>query len=154
MKVHAVEEKILEQLGLDNRRRYLNRRLIGKEERPLPHGADAPSETDRRQIVEKVAVEDVKTGKVIKVDAAVMELLKVLEDIPQTAEHKVAAVGRLSPDEQTERSDCRLAALPVGLGHRQFIEGGEECWGRALPFVYPRPMIQVMHLAALEPGSE
>jgi hypothetical protein len=52
-----VEDSCLDQLGLDQRRGYLQKRLVGEEDRPLRHGPHRAGEAQATEIFEEGAGE-------------------------------------------------------------------------------------------------
>ena len=72
---------------------------------------------------------------VAAIEANCLKPVALLSHLPggrQAGEHEIGTVGRVLTEEEAEGSGGGLAALPVGLCHRQLVEVGEQCC-RGLP---------------------
>ena len=129
LEVDLVDEEGLHQLGLDHWSGDLDDWLVDEEDAPFPHGADASGETELPQTLQEVPVKTTEGIEVLQVPGQESEALQVIEHVGQAGEHEIGTVGRVLAEEEAEGSGGGLAALPVGLCHRQLVEVGEQSQG-------------------------
>ena len=124
--VHLVEKQGLDDLGLYHRRRYLDGRLFREEDRALRHGLHRASEAQAGEVRKEPLVEESQRRQVGELGRAYAKGRQVLQGIFEPSEHQVAAVGRQGAEEEAEDRFRRVAAAPVGLGHRKLVQVCEE----------------------------
>ena len=132
LEVDHVQERGLQQLGLEDGTLYADEGLVGEDDRALRDGIDVAREAQRLQVVQEDGVEEgptiaaVERREVGHVLGGKAEVGQEVHDSGQAAGDREAASEGVLPEEEVEdRPLCRRPRLPVGVGHRELIEVGQ-----------------------------
>ncbi len=122
-----VDERRLDQLRLEQRRRHFQHRLVREEQRPLAHRANLTGEAQAPETVEEGGAEErsaLQIGELVVVEAEVGEECQGVLD---PGGDEIAPAGGQVAAEELEGRRLPVDALgEVALAHGQLVEVDQE----------------------------
>ncbi len=112
----------LDELRFDQRPAYFGKRLLGEEDRPFGHRADAAVEAEPREKIQEAGGEELQRVEIGDCARVETELLQHLQQPLDTGrDHEAAALGHPAHC-QAEGGDVVEAVLEIARGHRELVE--------------------------------
>jgi hypothetical protein len=121
-----VHHEGLDELGLGDRRRDLQDRLVLENGRALGHGIHIAGEAEFSQPVEEALVEPAQRSEGVEALAREAKAFKVLKDIVEAAGEKVVAPFGEAAHEEAEGRRLGHTPLDVGLQHGELVQISEQ----------------------------
>ena len=122
----GAEQIRLHDLGLRQRGRDVDDRLVPENWRPFRHGSHLAAESETFQPVQEIPGKAVQRGQVFQVGRGDGQPLQVFQRRFQPAGDQQVAVRRQAAAEQVECRGFGQAVFPVGLHHAQLIHVGQQ----------------------------
>lgn len=125
-KADDVEDIRLQKLDVHQGAARLEDRLFREEDGPFGQGADVGLGVKSGKIMKKLGGEEAQRVEEVQVGGGEGEGIEVIGEFLQPGHDKIApAVGQAADGDLEPGATCH-SPVEVGLGHRQFIEIGQE----------------------------
>src|SRR5262245_14893385 len=122
LKVDLIDDKSLDDLGLDDGSGDFHHRLVLEEQASLGDGPHVAREFKSLKKIKKI-VRKYPTGtKVVDAGRVDLELFEKLQDILQPRRDEVTPIWRIGTDKKTKRRRRHPLALVITLSHGQLVE--------------------------------
>ena len=117
LKVDLIDDKSLDDLGLDDGSGDFDHRLVLEKQASLGDGPHVAREFESLKKIKKIVRKHPTGAEVVDAGRIDLELLKKLQNILQARGDEVTPIWRIGPDKKTKRRRRHPLALEITLSH-------------------------------------
>ena len=127
LELQEIDYPRFDELGLGQRGRHAQDRLVGEEHRTFRHGVDVAGKAQAGEIIDEVFAEPSGAREPIKLFGSKPQMAKKLEHLFEPGRNQKAALAGKLAHEEFKARGLGLATIQIGLHHVELVEIGQQC---------------------------